>query len=199
MTKPDSFKCACGHCGGHIEFPAGAAGQTVPCPHCGKPALLAEPASSAAKASVRPMVLVVALLVALAAGVAGFIWLKKPAADSTPAAEPDKTMATATNPPVAVAPPDEAVTNRFAVSAIKLESTPGSSLVYVTGLVRNMDERQRYGVKVVLQLFDTNEAPVGLATDYDQIVETNGEWHFKALVMSSKAMSAQLSTVVEDQ
>ena len=28
------LKTACQHCGGHLEFPADAAGAKVPCPHC---------------------------------------------------------------------------------------------------------------------------------------------------------------------
>jgi len=36
----------------------------------------------------------------------------------------------------------------------KLEKTSGSSLVYVTGTIRNDSERQRFGVKVEFSLFD---------------------------------------------
>lgn len=90
-------------------------------------------------------------------------------------------------------------TNSFAVSAIKLEKTPGSSLVYATGLIRNLSDKQRYGVKVELGLSDTNDRPLGKATDYHQILEPNSDWHFKALVLDSKTTAAHLNVVLEDQ
>src|SRR5688572_6241758 len=34
MNEPPFLKCACDHCGGHIEFPSEAANQVVECPHC---------------------------------------------------------------------------------------------------------------------------------------------------------------------
>ena len=37
QEKPDEtkfLKCLCVLCGGHIEFPASALGDTIPCPHC---------------------------------------------------------------------------------------------------------------------------------------------------------------------
>jgi uncharacterized membrane protein len=30
------LKCLCAFCGGHIEFPASASGDTIPCPHCNR-------------------------------------------------------------------------------------------------------------------------------------------------------------------
>ena len=38
---PEPFsKCTCEACGGHLEFPTSRIGDTIPCPHCGLPALL---------------------------------------------------------------------------------------------------------------------------------------------------------------
>jgi hypothetical protein len=36
MNADAYYKITCSHCGGHIEFPATARGQTAPCPHCNK-------------------------------------------------------------------------------------------------------------------------------------------------------------------
>jgi predicted RNA-binding Zn-ribbon protein involved in translation (DUF1610 family) len=36
----DFFKCECPHCGQNIEYPSEGAGQTVPCPTCGKSVVL---------------------------------------------------------------------------------------------------------------------------------------------------------------
>src|SRR6266446_10065891 len=45
MDRTKYLKGECSECGGHVEFPAEAAGTTIDCPHCGKPTelLLAAP------------------------------------------------------------------------------------------------------------------------------------------------------------
>ncbi|MBW8865255.1 MAG: hypothetical protein JF609_10115 [Verrucomicrobia bacterium] len=138
---------------------------------------------------------VIAVVVGCVAIGAGLILLKKTA----PVPVSEKVVVPATNQPVATAPDEIMTTNSFAVSAIKLEKTPGSSLVYVTGLVRNLSDKQRYGVKVELGLADTNDRPLGKASDYHQILGAKSDWHFKALVLDSKTTSAHLNGVVEDQ
>lgn len=47
MSEEKYSKMSCGACGGHLEFPAEAAGQTIDCPHCGKPLTLAAPKPAA--------------------------------------------------------------------------------------------------------------------------------------------------------
>jgi hypothetical protein len=96
-------------------------------------------------------------------------------------------------------PSDEQRTNDFAISPVKLQKTPGSSLVYVTGKIRNLTGRQRFGVKVELGLFDAQTNAIGRASDYQPVLEPNGDWRFKALVMESQAASARLNTIAEDQ
>ena len=59
--------------------------------------------------------------------------------------------------------------------------------------------RQRFGVKVHLDLFDASGKKVGEATDYQPVLEPNGQWNFKALVVSSKAASAKIGAIKEDQ
>lgn len=137
------------------------------------------------------------------------LWRRTPGHD-TPSA-PAPLSATATNQvaspaEVASAPPagppqpqPEALTNDFALLPFRLEKTPGSSLVHVTGLVRNLGPRQRFGVKIEFGLFDTNDHPVGVATDYQPMLEPHAEWRFKALVMATKAASAQFVWIAEDQ
>lgn len=41
------YKMSCPRCSGHIEFPAEAAGQTLPCPHCERHTRLMAPVKSA--------------------------------------------------------------------------------------------------------------------------------------------------------
>jgi len=56
-------------------------------------------------------------------------------------------------------PQPQALTNDFAVMPYSGE-TPGSSLVYVTGIVRNLSDRQRFGIKLEFGLSDTNDTPL---------------------------------------
>jgi hypothetical protein len=100
------------------------------------------------------------------------------------------------------APPpadDPATKAGFKVGAINLEKTSGSSLIYALGTVMNPTNRQRFGVKVELDLFDAAGKKVATATDYQQVIEPEGKWQFKALVVDSKAATAKLASIKEDQ
>jgi hypothetical protein len=85
------------------------------------------------------------------------------------------------------------------VSNIVLEKAQGSSLVHAVGTVRNATTKQRFGVKVEIDLFDAAGQRLGIAQDYLPILEPNAEWRFKALVMQSKVVSAKLASIKEDQ
>ena len=122
------------------------------------------------------------------------LFLKRPALVSVP----EKFFSVATNFP-ATKVVEEATTNGFALSALKLEKTLGSSLTYVTGTIRNLTDRQRFGVKAEFTLLATNGSTAGKASDYAPTLEKNGAWKFKALVMESKAASATLNSIREDQ
>jgi hypothetical protein len=82
---------------------------------------------------------------------------------------------------------------------VTIEKTPGSSLVYAVGTVKNPEVRQRFGVRVELDLLDARGEKVGTAKDYQQVLEPGAEWHFKALVVESKAASAKVAAIKEDQ
>ncbi len=191
MQPTEFSKCACRHCQGHIEFPAGAGGQTIACPHCGQLTDLPAVIPAAGKFPWRRGA--IALLVLVTATI-GLLGLKK----SRMISPPETMISPATNAPVAL-PADEATTNGFAIAAFKLEKTAGSSLVYVTGSVRNLNAQQRFGVKIIFNLLDTNQAAVGNASDYAPTLEAHGLWKFKALVMESKAATASLNSIREDQ
>ncbi len=126
--------------------------------------------------------------------VAVMLVLKKSALVSAP----EKIVLSLPNAPAALAP-DELATNGFALSTFKLERAPGSSLVYVTGTVRNLQVKQRFGVKIIFGLLATNQTSVGTASDYAATLEANGRWQFKALVMESKATTASLNSIREEQ
>ena len=192
MSQTEFSKCECRHCAGHIEFPAEAGGQTIACPHCGQPTEL--PAPLTPKKSRRP--LMIAIIVLLVAAAIGAVMISLKLGGKVSVAE--KNFSVATNLP-AIKPPEETTTNGFAFSALKLEKTPGSSLIYVTGTIRNLNDRQRFGVKAEFNLLATNGAAAGKASDYAPTLEKNGVWKFKALVMESKAANATLNSIREDQ
>ena len=209
MSDSEFLKGGCRHCGGHIEFPAAAAGQTAACPHCGQPTVLEGLALMAGRGAGRIGWTVAAIVLVLVAVAAGVLLKHRPA----PAAANGVT-AVVTNPvsevtakiPATPAPEPEpppptpsAVTNGFAIMPYHLEPVPGSSLVYVVGSVRNNTPRQRFGVKVEFGLFDTNDTPIGAATDYQSVLDAHAEWRFKAMVMASKTTAARFKAIAEDQ
>lgn len=214
MSSSDFVKGACRQCGGHLEFPASAAGTTITCPHCGWPTELESPLLPPKPAEKPPRTPgmgglwlgVIVGVVVIAAGLAGgfFYWQKTNQANGSSSKPPP---AIVSNTPTVLAPPKpptpkskpQIETNDFAIMPFKLDKTAGSSLVYVTGTVENTSDRQRFGVKVSFGLFDDNDNPVGLATDYQSLIEPHAEWHFKALVMESKATSAKFNSVAEQQ
>lgn len=210
MSNSHFVKGACRHCAGHLEFPAAAAGQTVACPHCGKPTELAPnppiPRSAPSRGLGRAVALLAGLLVLAAAG--AFVFFKKTGPTRVLSSAPPSAGLSAINPPAALPPPPPApnpgpeprqTTNDFAILPFKLEQTPGSSLVYVTGSVQNLGSQQRFGVKVRFSLFDSNDLPVGSATDYQSMMEPKSEWRFKALVLRGKVASVQFAGITEQK
>jgi ribosomal protein S27E len=198
MTKSEFSKCECRHCGGHIEFPTGAGGQSITCPHCGQAVELpGEPVAAALEPSgYKSGWGVVVLWVVIIAAAIGLIVMKRHYPAPAAGKAPEQSMAPAAP---AAKPPAEMITNYFAISAFKLEKTAGNSLVHVVGTVRNLTDKQRFGVKVEFALLDAKGASVGKASDYAGALGPKGEWNFKALVMTSKAAAARLEAVREDQ
>src|SRR5882724_8670708 len=85
MTQSDFLKSECRHCAGHIEYPAGAGGETIACPHCGQPMELPPVPVAAEKRSRRPLVLVLFTPgIAVAAIGTVFALQKRPALVSAP-------------------------------------------------------------------------------------------------------------------
>jgi len=94
---------------------------------------------------------------------------------------------------------DPTLKDGFRISTITLEKTPGSSLVYAVGTIRNESARRRFGVKVELDLLDETGKKVGSAKDYQQALDPKADWRFRALVVGSKVASAKLASITEDQ
>jgi hypothetical protein len=108
---------------------------------------------------------------------------------------PDSTQA---SPPIATAntakSPDD-----LKVGVITLEKAKGSSLVYAVGILRNESGHQRFGVNIELELADAKGNKAGVAKDYRSVIEPRQEWRFRALVLDSKAVSAKLARIREEE
>jgi hypothetical protein len=116
-----------------------------------------------------------------------------------------KKTATATPTPAVVAtqqtsaPPATATisTNNFTLSGIGFEKQ--GTLRYLRGTLRNDLARQRFSVKIQLDLLDANEGRVGSASDYRAVVQPGEVWQFRALALEPAAVSATVVSIGEDQ
>jgi hypothetical protein len=147
--------------------------------------------------------IIAALVLALGLGSALYALnlAKKKVASRQP---PPPPPAAVTNTPSPPEPDDPATQAGFRVSPITLDkdkpsgNSVASSLVYAVGTLTNPSDKQRFGVRVELDLFDAADKKIGTATDYAQVIEPNAQWHFKALVIA-KTASAKLSAIKEDK
>ncbi len=198
MSTGNFVKGECRQCAGHLEFPATAAGETIACPHCGQPTRLV-PGHPTRKSKLRrPLLLAAIAALSLATVVATLIGSRRGNKNALLPATTKPRPVSATPSP-ARPPGDEVITNEFSISGIRLEKTTNSSLVYVTGKVRNLADRQRFGVKLECRLFDASQLSAGTATDYQRLLNPREEWTFQALVINSKAVSARWPTISETQ
>jgi hypothetical protein len=202
MSQIKHLKGECSHCSGRIEFPADAVGTLVACPHCGEQTeLMLPPPPEAAGSSVPAKAIVWAVVAAiiLGGGLVGALIALKKAQRLYGRQKQSTTNAQPSNPAPPIAESDPATKAQFRVSHIKLDKNQGGSLVYAVGTISNLTDRQRFGVKVELDLLDSSNQKIGTARDYQQVMEPKGQWQFKALVVESKTVSARLATISEDQ
>jgi predicted RNA-binding Zn-ribbon protein involved in translation (DUF1610 family) len=205
-------KGPCNSCGNNLEFPATLAGTTMLCPHCGQSTVLAAAEAKTAKRPKRTGTLIVGGVVLLA--VAGamvelyFAWH----IGTPPSVAPSRVIITnastaKTNPPLATVtapPPDEtpgkprpkAIAD-LKVGEVKLEKTPGNSLVYAVGTVRNDSGWQRFNVKVELDLINLKGRIVGKTQDQKGILEPHQAWQFRALIPIPDVVAVKLALVTE--
>jgi len=197
MSITNFLKGECSHCAGHFEFPASAAGQIIVCPHCGRQtelvAAVTEP-KSAGPWNISS-VTVMAILIAVIGLAMAALFLNQ----HTHAVVSGEKIVSTSSITATTVPADEINTNEFAIASFKLEHATGSSLFYVTGKLRNLAGRQRFGIKLTFDLFDANNMSAGKATDYHQMIEPHTDWTFKALVLDSKAATARFNLIREEQ
>ena len=207
MTESKFLKCTCAQCGGRIEFPADGIGQTVPCPHCHWPTELVLDASE--EVSARPrrsLKWVIAGAVILFIGVVGVAaalvlarkLLRRP--HPSQAAARTESLAARTNQTRATARVATNLVNGFAVSAVQIERTPNPTLLYASGAMTNETDRQRFGVTVEMELFDSSGRKIGSAKDYSRdVIEPHGTWTFRALLVQKATTSARVSAIREQE
>ena len=194
MLTIKNLRGECQQCGGTIEFHAEAAGTTADCPLCGQPTelLLARPPEEGSPLRTKAIVFTIIAVVILVGGlVAASVALKRAkrmrAEQVTPAAKPTESTA----------PLDPFARNGFRVSAVSLGKGQGSAIIYATGSISNMTSRQRFGVKVELELLNDAGVKVGAATDYQSVMEAGAEWKYRAMVIEKRAVAAKVTAVNE--
>jgi hypothetical protein len=219
MQQKSYLKCPCESCGGNIEFPAQAVDQSIPCPHCGENTRLSQPVELpplSNRKRFRPAHLVIAICIILGTAMAIGILAAKKSAESVEVVravpqietetkietkEPDsknKRRKKANVKPIKAASEIAKEWNGLTTTGISLEKTDNSRLIYAIGTVHNKTDHQRFGVKVELDLFDAQNAKIGSATDYIQVIEPHKDWRFKALVIDPKAVRAEIAGFKEN-
>jgi len=189
----------CEHCGGRFEFPAAAAGVTGECPHCRQQTecLLASPPDEKAPAPTTAVIYTVVAVVILVGGLLGAFLALNRAQRLVAQQQVTRPSAGVVNPSRPAADPFAQI--GFRVSPVTLEPASGTSPVYAQGTLVNTTNRQRLGVKVELDLFDTRGQWVAHASDYESVIELNAAWKFRALVVEPKAAAAKITAITESK
>lgn len=197
--EPDYFKCACQRCGKHIEFPSSGVGVTIDCPHCGKETVLGVSTDSpmAAKSKKTLWVALCLAVVVVVGALGAFLWTQKVKSKEAAIAPTPRPAVAAQNANKAPAPETTAApaqtVDDFSISKIKLQKMQGSSLVYAVGTAKNAVDRQRFGVKIELNLLDEQDHKIGVVSDYVSVVEPQKDWQFKALLLPSQTGAAKVT------
>jgi len=122
----------------------------------------------------------------------------------SPSASPASAPAAATSPAMTspMVPKGPKLIGDLKVTQVALDQpkgAKGSRLVYVTGVLKNDSDHQRFGVRVEIDLLDATTNKVGTATDYRQMLEPRATWQFRALVTDRRTVGARLAGVKEDE
>ena len=156
----------------------------------------------------RPKRLWIALAVLAVAGMAAlFVFKDRLAHPSSSRANETGSATNLESPKVAATAPTNSIAPQKApksigdlkVGPITLEKSKGSSLVYAVGVLRNDSGHQRFGVNLELELTDARGNKAGTAKDYRAVLEPRQEWRFRALVLDSKAVSARVAAIREEE
>ncbi|NBR87161.1 MAG: hypothetical protein EBS84_10410 [Proteobacteria bacterium] len=120
----------------------------------------------------------------------------------TPSPNPPSVTAPTNSQPAVTVPKGPKLIGDLKVTQVALDQpkgAKGSRLVYVTGVLKNDSDHQRFGVRVELDLFDAAGNKVGTATDYRQSLEPRATWQFRGIVTDRRATAAKFAGVKEDE
>ena len=171
MSETTYAKGACELCGGHIEFPAEAAGQSIACPHCGGTTALYAPAptTTSRKRGALKWVAVVALCLVVS-GVGLFVFKYR-----TPATTP----------------------RGLTAQVLSFERASMNNPGAVAGVVKNVAGRPRQGVRVEVELLNSRGEPLWATTAFAPAIEPNKSWSFRASVVDPNVVTARVARVRE--
>jgi hypothetical protein len=189
MSDADYLKCPCQKCGGPIEFPASGVDEVINCPHCGAQTKLVSSKSVGKFAISIGLVLSV---LCLAVSGFGIYWR----ITHRPSPIPSQTQQIVTNGIVSKAFTE---LNDFQIGKITLKKSVEGGLVYAQGTVTNDTDRQRFGVKIELDLFNAQDNKIGDASDYLAVLEPHKAWQFNALLTEPKTVKAKLANILEQK
>lgn len=218
MNEPEYLRGRCDHCGGDIEFPENAVGQSTACPLCQQTTILVPIPATVGTAPApakggRKRGVVFAMLGAIGIAVAGVVMssMRKSDSDGTTTQTTNRSENTPTPSAASTTGTAPVATNTVPVSPTKprsiedlktgpvsLEKAKNSSLVYAVGVLRNESDHQRFGVTVEVELTDARGNSAGTAKDYRAVIEPRQEWQFRALILNSKATAGTVAKIREE-
>jgi hypothetical protein len=187
MSDTGFLKCSCQKCGGHIEFPSSRSGEVIDCPHCNEKTMLVADRSQIVVDSI----LVVFMLIA-----AGAMFYRPKIQNPPSIPSPNAVTPAQTNP----VPPDAVPKfNDFDIGQITFKKVEGSGLVYAVGTLRNTTDRQRFGVRVQMDVLDEQDTKIGSASDYIAVLEPRKDWQFRAMLTETKGVKVKLTSIEEQK
>jgi DNA-directed RNA polymerase subunit RPC12/RpoP len=201
MEPGSYFKTTCAHCGGHIEAPSEGEGVWIRCPHCGEKTQLTETPTTttqiaSAKKSMVWIWIVVLAVVVVGAG-AGLALFKR-SRSNTPQTPTNVEAAKAVPARVVQQEPEPDLWKGLKPGPVTIEKSSKSRLVYAFVTIRNDTNKQKFGVKVTLDILDAQGEKLGTTGDYTQFIDAHKEWTAKAIVAFPKAATAKIASISEE-
>lgn len=194
MSATKFLRGECQHCGGHLEFPAEAAGTSAECPHCNQQTelILSTGETTPTKAPLKTIVFIALACVILIGGLVGAMMALKRAKRMATSRQVQQLVVTN------AVPANPFAAQKFSASDVKLEKSPGSSLVRAVGSIRNLSPQRRFAVHVQIELKDDAGKLLDPAKDYTATLDPGAVWNFKAMVNAKGPASARVIAIMED-
>lgn len=197
MSETKLLKGECQHCGGHLEFPAEAAGASAECPHCHQTTelffSLSEPEAPANPAGAKTLIFISLSCLILLGGLGGaMLALKR--AKRIAGGQPPSRLTAITNAAV-----NPFATQQFIASNVTLQKANGSSLIHAVGSLKNLASQRRFAVRVEIELKDDAGQLLDSAKDYTASIDPGAEWQFRAMVNAKGAVTARVSAISEEK